>query len=47
MDKCKSCIHYDKEQSNENWVVCKGTNMPVEVILKKTSKDCKNYQKVS
>jgi len=44
MEKCKSCVHYDKEKSNKNWVVCKGI-MPVDVILSGTSENCKNYKK--
>ena len=46
MERCKSCIHYDKKDSNENWVVCRG-NMPVDVIINETSKDCENYVKNS
>lgn len=47
MEKCKTCTHYDKEKSNKNWVVCKGTNMPVEVVITGTSENCKNYQGVT
>jgi len=43
MDKCKSCEHYDAEKSNDNWVACRGTNMPLEVILSRTSEHCGNY----
>ena len=46
MEKCESCNHNDKKKSSGNWVVCKGKNMPLDVILKGTSKDCKNYEPV-
>jgi len=44
MEKCKSCKHYNKKDSNENWVVC--PKIPLDVILSGTSEKCKNYKKV-
>ena len=44
MERCKTCIHYDDEKSNKNWVVCEGTNMTLEVIQSGTSKNCTNYK---
>jgi len=45
MKKCKSCKHYDTEKSNENWVVC--PCIPLDVMLKGTSKDCENYEEIT
>ena len=41
--KCKSCKNYDVEKSNDNWTVCK--NMPLNVMMSKSSKNCENYNK--
>ena len=43
MEKCKSCVNFDKEKSNKNWTVCKC--MPVEVMISKSSENCKAYIK--
>lgn len=43
MEKCKSCVNFDKEKSNKNWTVCKC--IPVEVMISKSSENCKAYIK--
>jgi len=42
MEKCESCKKNDKEKSNKNWVVC--SEMPLNVIMNKTSKNCEKYE---
>ena len=43
MEKCKSCINYDKNKSNKNWIVC--SVIPLSVIKSNTSNNCENYKK--
>ena len=42
MEKCKSCINFDKEKSNANWTVCR--KMPVAVMMSKDSSECENFK---
>ena len=41
MEKCILCKNYNKETSNENWVVC--SKLPLSVVISGTSEKCENY----
>lgn len=41
MWRCFNCKHFDRQQSNKNWIAC--SNMPVDVMVDGKSEDCENY----
>lgn len=41
--KCKSCINFDKDKSNDNWTVCTDMQKPVSILLE-GSKNCPSYK---